>query len=89
MDAIGALIPFLFLGALLWLLVLRPQRRRVAAQQKLLSELRPGQEIVTAGGLIGTVSRVEQDLVVLEVAPGTELRIDKRAVAARTDETPG
>ena len=89
MDFVGALIPFLFLAAVLWLLVLRPQRKRVANQEKLLRDLQPGQEILTAGGMIGTVSRIEDEAVVLEVAPGIEARFDKRAIASRMGESPG
>ena len=76
-------IPLALLAVLFWLFVIRPQRRRAADQAELLATLRPGNEVLTAGGLYGTVRRVEEDAVVLEVAPGTELRFDKRAIAGR------
>jgi preprotein translocase subunit YajC len=75
--------PLIFLVAILavfWLLLIRPQRQRQAAHRNLLAELAPGNEVVTAGGILGTVRSVADDHVLLEVAPGTEIRIAKEAV---------
>jgi preprotein translocase subunit YajC len=85
---------FLFLivavFALMWLFVIRPQKRRQLQQQRLLEDVAPGDEILTAGGLYGTVRAVDGDEVTLEVAPGTNVRLAKRAVAAilTPDDTP-
>ena len=75
--------------ALMWLLLIRPQRRRQLEQRQLLERVAPGDEIVTAGGLYGTVKDVSGDEVRLVIAPGTTVRVAKRAVAAivSPDET--
>lgn len=74
--------------AALWLLLIRPQRRRQTKQKTLLESLSPGDEVVTAGGLFGTVRSLQDDEVRLEIAPGTEVRIARRAVAGIvSDET--
>jgi preprotein translocase subunit YajC len=65
----------------MWLLLIRPQRRKQQEQQDLLSNLQIGDEIVTAGGIYGTVSEVDDDDVTVEIAPGTHVRMAKRAVA--------
>jgi preprotein translocase subunit YajC len=71
----------------MWLLLIRPQRRKQQEQQDLLSNLQVGDEIVTAGGIYGTISEVEEGDVTVEIAPGTNVRMAKRAVAAiLTDE---
>ena len=71
----------------MWLLLIRPQRRKQQEQQDLLSNLQIGDEIVTAGGIYGTISEVEDGDVTVEIAPGTNVRMAKRAVAAiLTDE---
>jgi preprotein translocase subunit YajC len=80
-------ISLLIIGGLLvvmWLVLVRPQRRRQLRQQDLLSELEPGVEVVTAGGLYGTVLEVDEDGedLQLEIAPGTAVRVAKRAIAA-------
>ena len=66
---------------LLWLIVVRPQRRRQSQQQQMLGDLRVGDEVLTAGGIYGTVSRIDDDQVTVEIAPKTEVRVARRAIA--------
>ena len=77
------LIIIVAMFALLWLLLIRPQRQRLQEQRRLHAEIEVGDEILTAGGLYGLVREVgeDEDLVV-EIAPGTEVRLARRAVAA-------
>ena len=72
----------LLLLAVLWRLLIRPAQRRQRAQRELLASIEIGDEIVTAGGLYGTVTALDEDEVRVEIAPGTEVRIARRAVAA-------
>lgn len=71
---------------LLWLIVVRPQRRRQNQQQQMISDLRVGDEVLTAGGIYGTVSRLDEDQVTVEIAPKTEVRVARRAIAGITRE---
>jgi preprotein translocase subunit YajC len=84
----GPLIFLAAMAALLWFLLIRPQRQRQAAQRELIAELAPNDEVVTAGGLFGTVRSIADDHVMLEIAPGTEVRVVKLAVTGvvRKDE---
>jgi preprotein translocase subunit YajC len=87
---VSAYIFVLVLLALMWFLIIRPQRRRQQDAQRLLKEIGVGKEIVTAGGLYGTVTAIEGDEVRVEIAEGVEVRIAKRAVAGviSEDEAP-
>ncbi len=76
------LIIILFGVATMWLLVVLPQRRRQRAQNQMLEALKPGDEIVTAGGLYGDVTEVGEDEIAMEIAPNVEVRIAKRAIGA-------
>jgi preprotein translocase subunit YajC len=76
----GPLIFLAAMAAVIWFLLIRPQRQRQAAHRELISELAPDDEVVTAGGMFGTVRSIADDHVVLEIAPGTEVRIAKQAV---------
>lgn len=76
----GPLIFLVALIALLWFVLIRPQRRRQMAQRNLIAGLAPTDEVITAGGVFGTVRSIADDHVVLEIAPGTEIRIAKEAV---------
>ena len=80
MDA-GLLI-LVGMFVLFWMLLIRPQRRRQRVQEEMISQLRLGDEIVTAGGLYGEVTRLDEDEVRVEIADGVEVRVARRAVAA-------
>jgi preprotein translocase subunit YajC len=67
---------------LVWLFMVRPQRRRQQAQQAMIDDLRVGDEVLTAGGFFATVRGISEDEVTVELGPGTEARLSKRAIAA-------
>jgi preprotein translocase subunit YajC len=71
---------------LLWLIVVRPQRRRQSQQQQMLGDLRVGDEVLTAGGIYGTVSRLDEDEVTVQIAPKVEVKVARRAIAGVTRE---
>lgn len=79
------LFPLLVLG-LMWVLIVRPQQQRVRRQREVVRTLEVGDEVVTAGGVIGRVVELDSDEVWLEVAPGVTLRFLRLAVNARLDE---
>ena len=76
----------LVLLVLLWFLLIRPQRRRQLETQRMLEQLDVGKEIVTAGGLFGTITAIEDGELRVEVAEDVEVRIAKRAVAGIVSE---
>ena len=76
----GPLIFLVAMVALLWFVLIRPQRQRQATQRALLQELAADDDVVTAGGVFGRVRSVADDHVVLEIAPGTEVRVAKEAI---------
>ena len=75
----GQLIVIIALFALLWLLLIRPQRKRQQEQQQLHASLEVGDEVLTVGGLYGHVREVlEDDDLLVEIAPGVNVRIARR-----------
>jgi preprotein translocase subunit YajC len=76
----------LVLLVLFWFLLVRPQRRRQLESQRMLDALAVGKEVVTAGGLYGTITRLEEDEVRLQIADGVEVRVAKRAIAGVLSE---
>jgi preprotein translocase subunit YajC len=66
---------------LLWLVVMRPQRRRQVEQQRMIADLRVGDEVLTAGGIYGQVTGLTDDEVTVEIAPRIEVRVARRAIA--------
>jgi preprotein translocase subunit YajC len=80
------LIIIVVLFGALWLFLIRPQKRRQVETSRMQDDLAAGDEILTAGGVYGTVRAIEDDVVELEIAPGTIVRLDRRAVAAVVPE---
>lgn len=74
-------LPLVVLAVLFWVLIIRPQRNRAQRQGRLIGSLERGQEVVTAGGLHGRIDHVGEDVVQLEIAPETVVKVDKRAIA--------
>ena len=77
----GQLIIIVAMLALMWFLLIRPQRQRQVTQNRMLASLSVGDEIVTAGGLYGEIRRLDEEDVHVEIAPGTVVRVAKRAIA--------
>lgn len=77
-----ALFPLIFL-ALMWFLLVRPQKERVRRQQQLIASLEVGDEVVTAGGIVGRIVALDDDEAHIEVAPGIVMRFLRLAVNTR------
>ena len=78
----GFVIVIVALFVLMWLLLIRPQRKRQGQQVAMQDRLRNGDEIITAGGMHGIVKAIEDEIVHVEIAPHTLVRVDRRAIAA-------
>ena len=75
--------------AFLWFVLVRPQKRRQVAQQQMLDHLEPGDEIVTAGGIYGEITRVEDDGdVMVRIAPDLEVKVARRAIGGVIEKPP-
>ena len=72
---IGCLVIF-------YLLIWRPQAKRAKEHKNLLGGLQKGDEVVTSGGIIGKVTKVTDDFVVVEISDNVELKFQKQAIAA-------
>ena len=69
------------LVAAFFLLVVRPQRRQLAAHRALVGSLELGDEVITSGGIYGTIRQIDEATVTLEVATGVSIRVARGAVA--------
>ena len=88
-DPSGGLIgmlPILLMFIVLWFVMIRPQMKKAKEQQKMVSELAKGDEVVTQGGIVGRISKVGENHLSLEVAEGKDgpvvVTVQKNAVGA-------
>lgn len=66
--------------AIMYFLLIRPQMKRAKEQRAMVEALQKGDEVVAAGGLIGRISKLSDQYVTLEVAPNTEIVMQRAAV---------
>lgn len=74
--------PLVLIFIVFYFLLIRPQSKRKKAHERMIAELGKGDEVVTSGGLYGKVSDLGDTFVLLEVAEGVEVRIQRHAVTA-------
>lgn len=82
----GSILFLLPLIAIFYFLIMRPQQKRVKEQRALLSAVKQGDRVVAAGGIVGTVRRVEDDTLHLQVADNVVIKVDKGSVSKRLSE---
>ncbi len=80
-SAWGLLIPLLAVLAIFWLLLIRPQQKYRKQHQQMLSALRTGDKIVTAGGIRATVVGLRDEVVQLRIADQVRIDVDRSAIA--------
>jgi preprotein translocase subunit YajC len=82
-------LPLLMIVGFYFLLI-RPQRNRQKAQQAVLASLQVGDEVMTSGGMFGTITEIDDDegVVTVEIAPGTRVRMIRQGIAQRFVEEP-
>lgn len=73
-------LPIVLMFAVLWFIMIRPQMKRQKESKAMLEALAKNDEVVTAGGILGRVTKVNENYVTLEVAEGTEITVQKNAV---------
>jgi preprotein translocase subunit YajC len=88
-DQTGGLmgmLPILLMFIVLWFVMIRPQMKKAKEQQKMVSELAKGDEVVTQGGITGRIAKVGENYLSLEVAEGKDgpvvITVQKNAVGA-------
>lgn len=86
-GSLGSLL-FLLLPLLLIVFMLSSTRRRQRTMEDFQASLAAGERVVTTSGIYGTITEVSAATVELEIAPGTRITVDKRAVGVRADDLP-
>src|SRR4026208_1647559 len=84
-NPIAAFLPLLLIGVVFYFLLIRPQNQRRRAQLEMQSDVEVGDEIVPTAGTDGTITDIDDDygIVTVEVAPNTDIRMARAAIAQR------
>ncbi|MFM7027379.1 MAG: preprotein translocase subunit YajC [Chakrabartia sp.] len=68
---------FVLIGLIFYFLIIRPQQKRAKEHQALIAAVKKGDQVVTAGGIVGKVTKVEERMVEVEIATGVKVRVIK------------
>ena len=82
-NPIASFLPLVVLVGVFWFLIMRPQQRRQREHREMTSNVKQGDRVVAAGGIVGTVRRVDDDTISLQVADSVVIKVDKGSVSKR------
>lgn len=85
-----SMLPLLLIFVVFYLMVIRPQNKRLIEHRRMINELQKGDKVVTGGGLVGTVKKVVEgsDEVVIEIAEGVQVKAVRSTIMAVRDKAP-
>ncbi|MDE4062582.1 MULTISPECIES: preprotein translocase subunit YajC [Rhodobacterales] len=87
-NTIGQFLPLILIFAIMYFLLIRPQQKKMKEHQKMVENLRRGDQVVTQGGLIGKVAKIkEENEVEVEVAEGVKVRVVRSTIAQVLSKT--
>jgi preprotein translocase subunit YajC len=78
---INMLIPFIAMFAIFYFLLIRPQQKKQRELRQLLQNLKRGDRVVTSGGIYGTIAKIRNDIVHLEIADQVRIRVNKSSIS--------
>jgi len=88
-SALGLFVPMLLIGGAMYFLMIRPQRRKMRAQQALQSSIEVGDEVMTTSGMYGFVTLLDGDIAWLEIDDNVQIRIARQALQRKVDTAAG
>lgn len=81
-GALGQILILLIFVGIFYFMLWRPQRKRTKEHQQMLGNLQKGDEVITSGGLLGKVSEMQDDFILLAISDHVEVRFQKQAISA-------
>jgi len=88
MEAVAQFIPLILIFLIMWLLLIRPQQKKVKEHQAMVEALRRGDQVITQGGLIGKITKVKEDgELEVEVAEGVKVRVVRSTIVQVINKT--
>jgi len=80
-NAIASLMPIIFIFGIFYFLLIRPQQKKQKEHEKMVQELKKNEEVVTNGGIHGTVVNVKDTTLILRIDENVKIEIDKKTIA--------
>ena len=87
MGLLISFVPFILIFVLFYFLLIMPQQKRAKKKKDMVSNLKKGDRVMTAGGMIGTVTTLATKVVTLQVAEGTRIKINRAYIEEMLEES--
>ena len=81
MSQLTGMLPLVLMFVVLYFVMIRPQMKRQKEHRAMIDALSKGDEVATAGGILGTVTRLSEGVLYIQIAQGVEVQIQRSAVA--------
>lgn len=78
----ASLVPLVLIFVIFYFLLLRPQMKRAKEHKKMTEALSKGDEIVTNGGMLGRIAKLDESFITLEIAEGLKVKVQRGAIAS-------
>lgn len=86
MEILGQLLPFVFLIAIMYFVIIRPQQKEAKARQEMITALKKGDKVITTGGLIVIVNKVEEQFLNVKINEEVVVKITKDSVIRKYED---
>lgn len=86
MEILGQLLPFVFLIAIMYFVIIRPQQKEAKSRQEMIVALKKGDRVITAGGLIVVVYKVEEQFLSVKINDESIVKITKDSVVRKYED---
>ena len=86
MEIISQLLPFVFLIAIMYFVIIRPQQKEAKARDEMIKSLKKGDKVVTNGGAIITVHKIEEKFLSVKINPDTIAQVTKESIIRKYED---
>ena len=84
-GGLSQFLPIILLFVGMWFLIIAPQRKKQKAHDKMITELKTGDAIITSGGIYGSITNVKDDRFVVRVADNMKIELTKQSIGSKID----
>ena len=84
-GGLSQFLPIILLFVGMWFLIIAPQRKKQKAHDKMVTELKTGDTVITSGGIYGSITNVKEDRFVIRVADNVKIELTKQSIGSKID----
>lgn len=81
-GGIASLVPLILIMVIFYFLLIRPQQKKIKEHKNMVAELKKGDKVVTGGGIYGTIAKVKEDLLELDIADGVRVKVKSDTITS-------